>query len=151
MNSSARLLLPLSFCLSFCLSPTVLAAEPASKADAKHPKTQAGASPTVDAGTKAAPAGSPPATGAVDDAAIGEIWKEKCKSCHGEDGRAQTKMGLKHKIPDFTNAAWQKKESDAELREAISEGEADTKMKAFKNKLSGAEIDGLVRFIRRLK
>ena len=35
---------------------------------------------------------------------VKDVWNAKCKSCHGEDGKAKTKMGEKEKIPDFTTA-----------------------------------------------
>jgi mono/diheme cytochrome c family protein len=83
---------------------------------------------------------------------IADVWKAKCKSCHGEDGKAQTKMGQKESIDDFSSPAWQKHESDEELREVITEGSSrNKKMKAYKDKLTPEQIDGLVRYIRTLK
>lgn len=80
---------------------------------------------------------------------VADIWKAKCKSCHGEDGKAKTKMGEKEKIPDFSNAAWQKKHSDAELKDVIANGSKENaKMKAFKDKLTPEQIDGLVKYVR---
>lgn len=80
-----------------------------------------------------------------------DIWKAKCKSCHGETGNADTKEGRKSKIADMTTAEWQSKHSDAEIKKVIAEGKPDTKMKAYEGKLSDAEIDGLVKYIRSLK
>ncbi len=83
---------------------------------------------------------------------VADVWKAKCKSCHGEDGRAKTKMGEKESIVDFTQAAWQQAESDAELRKVIAEGSPkNTKMKAYKDKLTGQQIDALVGYIRTMK
>ncbi|XXF79096.1 cytochrome c [Myxococcaceae bacterium GXIMD 01537] len=81
-----------------------------------------------------------------------DLWKAKCKSCHGEDGKAQTKMGQKENIPDFSKAAWQKAESDAEIRKVIADGSShNPKMKAFKDKLTPEQIDSLVKYIRGLQ
>ncbi len=81
----------------------------------------------------------------------GDIWKAKCKGCHGDDGKAKTKMGEKEKIPDLTNADWQKKHSDAAIKEVITNGSKDNaKMKPFKEKLTPEQIDGLVKYIRTL-
>jgi mono/diheme cytochrome c family protein len=81
-----------------------------------------------------------------------DVWNAKCKSCHGEDGKAQTKMGQKEKIPDITLADWQKSHSDEKIRAVIAEGSKDnTKMKAFKDKLTPEQIDALVKYIRTLK
>jgi len=83
--------------------------------------------------------------------ASADIWKAKCKGCHGEDGKAKTKMGAKEKIPDLTNADWQKKHSDDAIKEVITNGSKDNaKMKPFKAKLSAEEIDGLVKYVRAL-
>lgn len=78
-----------------------------------------------------------------------DLWKAKCKSCHGEDGKAKTKMGEKEKIPDLTGAEWQKKHSDADIKETITNGSKDNaKMKPFKDKLTPEQIDGLVKYVR---
>jgi cytochrome c6 len=78
-----------------------------------------------------------------------DTWKAKCKGCHGDDGKAQTKMGEKEKIPDITNAEWQKKHSDDQIKDAITNGSKENaKMKAFKDKLTAEQIDGLVKYIR---
>jgi mono/diheme cytochrome c family protein len=86
----------------------------------------------------------------AEDAA--EVWKAKCKSCHGEDGKAQTKMGQKESIVDLTQVAWQKAQTDADIREMIAEGSPrNKKMKPFKDKLTPQQIDALVTYVRGLK
>ena len=44
--------------------------------------------------------------------ATDRVFKAKCASCHGEDGKGHTKEGEKMKIGDMTSADWQKKVSD---------------------------------------
>src|SRR5687768_6775043 len=80
-----------------------------------------------------------------------DVWKAKCKSCHGDDGKADTKVGKAQKIDDMSTADWQTKHSDADIKKAINEGIPDTKIKPFKDKLSEAEIDSLVKHVRTLK
>jgi cytochrome c553 len=81
-----------------------------------------------------------------------DIWKAKCKGCHGDDGKAKTKMGEKEKIPDMSAAAWQKNHTDAQINDYITNGSKEnTKMKAFKDKLTPEQIDGLVKYIRAMK
>jgi mono/diheme cytochrome c family protein len=81
-----------------------------------------------------------------------EIWKAKCKACHGDDGRAQTKTGQKEKIPDFTKAAWQSEHNDEFIKHTIENGsDENPKMKPFKDKLNPAEIDSLITYIRSFK
>ena len=81
-----------------------------------------------------------------------ETWTAKCKSCHGPDGKAQTQMGKKEAIGDISLPAWQGAHSDADIRRVIAEGsEKNKKMKAYKDKLSPAQIDALVTYVRSLK
>src|SRR3954462_14307520 len=81
-----------------------------------------------------------------------DIYKAKCKSCHGEDGAGKTKTGEKEKIKDMTTAEWQSKHTDADIHTVIAEGSKDNKkMKPFKDKLTPEEIDGLVKYVRTLK
>ena len=78
-----------------------------------------------------------------------EIWRSKCKSCHGVDGSAQTASGKNQKIPDMRDRVWQEKFSDEEIRKNISDGSAEhKKMKAFKTALSAEEIGDLIKHIR---
>jgi cytochrome c553 len=81
-----------------------------------------------------------------------DIWKAKCKGCHGEDGAGKTKVGEKEKVDDLSKPEWQAKHSDDQIRTVISEGSKNnSKMKPFKEKLSPEEIDSLVSHIRTLK
>lgn len=81
-----------------------------------------------------------------------DTWTAKCKSCHGADGKAKTKIGEKEKVPDMTGAGWQKAHSDADIRKVIAEGSPEnSKMKAYKDKLTPEQIDGLVTYVRALK
>jgi mono/diheme cytochrome c family protein len=78
-----------------------------------------------------------------------DIWKARCKGCHGEDGKAKTKVGEKEKISDFTNPEWQAKHTDADIKKVITDGsEENSKMKAFKEKLTPEEIDAMVKYVR---
>ncbi len=80
-----------------------------------------------------------------------ELFKSKCSSCHGEDGKAQTKMGKKEKIPDFTTEKFQSGVTDDKIKDAITNGVPDTKMKAFSGKLTPDEIASLAKFVRTFK
>ena len=76
----------------------------------------------------------------VDAAAL--YVSQKCVGCHGPDGKGKVKGAQ-----NFTDAAWQKKETDAELIEAIKKGKVP-KMPAFASKLKEDEIKALVAYIR---
>ena len=83
-------------------------------------------------------------------------WKAKCASCHGEDGKGQTKKGQEMGVEDQSSAKWQKGITDAKIKEAIEngkKGEKDGKkqeMDGYKDKLKPDQIDGLVAYIRTL-
>ncbi|MCY1036356.1 cytochrome c [Corallococcus sp. BB11-1] len=86
----------------------------------------------------------------AEDAA--DLWGKSCKSCHGPDGRARTRLGQKEAIADMSQAAWQKAQTDAALRDVIANGSSrNTKMKGYKDRLTPEQMDALVRYIRTLK
>lgn len=76
------------------------------------------------------------------------IYKAKCAMCHGPDGAGQTTMGKNMKLRDLRSAEVQK-QTDAELVKWIADGKG--KMPAYKGKLTPADIDAVVAFIRTLK
>jgi len=77
------------------------------------------------------------------------VYNSKCASCHGHDGRARS-MHAKHEhARDLTSAEWQDSVSDERIYNSISNGKG--KMPAFKKKLSDAQIDELVNYVRRLR
>jgi len=77
------------------------------------------------------------------------VYNSKCASCHGRDGRAKS-MHAKHgKARDLTNAEWQDGVSDERIYNSISNGKG--KMPGFKKKLSDAQMDELVSYVRRLR
>ena len=76
------------------------------------------------------------------------LYKSKCAMCHGPDGSGQTPTGKTMKVRDLRSADVQKM-TDKELLAAISDGKG--KMPAYKAKLSPADIEALVGFIRTLK
>ena len=81
-----------------------------------------------------------------------QVWMRLCKGCHGLDGRAQTQIGAREKISDFSVEAWQKQFADPDIRQVVYDGSASNpKMKSFAQRLSAEELDAVVRFIRGLK
>ena len=75
-------------------------------------------------------------------------YKAKCAMCHGPDGAGQTTMGKNLKLRDLRSAEVQK-QTDAELTKWITDGKG--KMPSYKGKLSDADIQALVAYIRTLK
>ncbi|PRQ04417.1 Cytochrome c6 [Enhygromyxa salina] len=144
-------------------------AEPAAEAGAE-PAAETGGDATGDAPGEtgeAAPAaaegdgGDKPADGGAsekkpaddgDKAAAGPkidgkpLFEKKCKSCHGIDGKGDTTIGKKVDMPSLVKT----KLSKAKIVALITDGVPDTKMKAFKTKLSKDEIDAVAAYVKKL-
>jgi len=81
-------------------------------------------------------------------------WTDHCATCHGADGKGQTKMGQRLGVKDFTDAKVQADMKDDAATKAIKEGlkDADGKaqMKPF-DTLTDDEVKALVAYVRGLK
>jgi Cytochrome c, mono- and diheme variants len=77
------------------------------------------------------------------------VYNSKCASCHGRDGRARSAHARHEKARDLSSAEWQDSVSDERIYNSISNGKG--KMPGFKKKLSDAQMDELVSYVRRLK
>ena len=99
--------------------------------------------------------GAPAARAEVDKKSE-KLWKAKCASCHGVDGKGKTEQGLKVDLPDISVPGWQTKNADAQIRQKITEGSIKEKgavkleMDPYKDKLQPEQVDGLIAFIRTL-
>ena len=82
----------------------------------------------------------------AEDAAA--LYKSKCASCHGADGKGETAIGKKMGVRDFHSPEVAKMK-DAELIEVTTKGKA--KMPAYGNKLTAEQIKDLVKYVRSLK
>lgn len=78
----------------------------------------------------------------------GDLFATKCAACHAKDGSGSTTMGKNLKIRDLGSADVQK-QSDKELQDIVTKGKG--KMPSYSGKLSDAQINDLVKFIRTLK
>jgi mono/diheme cytochrome c family protein len=74
------------------------------------------------------------------------LWNQHCASCHGKDGSGNTAMGKKLGVKDYSK---DQGFSDAEAANIIKNGKG--KMKAYKDKLSDADVKALVAYVRSLK
>lgn len=85
---------------------------------------------------------------------VASNWENNCASCHGADGKGETKMGKKLKIKDLTDAAYQASFTDEAAVKAVKEGikneAGKTTMKAVEG-LTDEEITALVAHVRTLK
>ncbi len=86
---------------------------------------------------------------------VGENWTKHCGSCHGKDGKGQTKAGRKANAKDLTETSYQATFTDEQMFKQIKEGMKDKngkeKMKAFGGALSDDEIKALAAYVRGLK
>jgi mono/diheme cytochrome c family protein len=87
----------------------------------------------------------------LDDSAV-EFFRSECASCHGNDGRGQTRAGRRAGVKDFTDLAYQASWTDEEAVQVIKTATKDGKELRNKNpyadELTDAEIRALVRYVR---
>jgi len=76
-----------------------------------------------------------------------DLFSAQCMACHGLDGAGSAIRVALPAIPDFTNAAWQKTQSDEAFIQRISDGKLPT-MPAFSGKLHDEQIKALVSYVR---
>ena len=80
------------------------------------------------------------------------LWDKHCGSCHGPDGKGDTKAGKLTKVRDLNAADVKPGLTQDKVHAVISDGVVDkdsgkTRMKGFKDKLSAEEIDALTRHV----
>jgi mono/diheme cytochrome c family protein len=77
------------------------------------------------------------------------LFDAKCASCHGEDGRGKTELGLEMGIADMTKAAYWQDLTLELARKQVLEGLKRTvngkeqEMKPFKDRLTPEQVDAL--------
>jgi len=86
-------------------------------------------------------------TGLAADGAA--LWDKNCASCHGTDGKGDTKAGKLTKVRDLTSADVRSTLSREVAVKTVQEGIIDkdtgkTRMKGYKDKFSAEEIDAIV-------
>jgi mono/diheme cytochrome c family protein len=82
-----------------------------------------------------------------DKAAGREIFLGKCKSCHGDDGKANTPFGQRLGMASLAGSS----RSHAALRAIVKNGVPGTKMKAYDGKLTDKELDDVAAFVKSLR
>ena len=86
---------------------------------------------------------------------VTENWTKHCASCHGKDGKGQTKAGKMAETKDLTDAAYQGSFTDQQALQQVKDGLKDKngkeRMKPFAGKLTDAEIQALVTHVRSYK
>jgi mono/diheme cytochrome c family protein len=79
------------------------------------------------------------------------VFMRHCARCHGRDGKAKTSLGDIYAATDLTDADWWRREqpNNFRLRRVIAQGAGA--MPGFADRLSAAEINALVPFVRNFK
>jgi mono/diheme cytochrome c family protein len=94
-------------------------------------------------------------SGWIGAADVTENWTKNCASCHGKDGKGQTKAGKMAETKDLTDAAYQASFDDQKMQQQIKEGLKDKtgkeRMKPFAGKLTDEEIKALGVYVRAFK
>ena len=80
------------------------------------------------------------------------VYTDNCAKCHGDDGKGQTKMGIKLGAKDYSTAAVQAAVTDAQAFKSIKEGmKKDDKTLMKPSELSDADIKASIAYLRTLK
>lgn len=77
-----------------------------------------------------------------------QTYKARCAMCHGQDGLATTPVAKMMNVPSFKSPAAMK-HTEAQLMEITEDGKG--KMPSFKDKLSHAQVEQVVAYIRSLQ
>ena len=77
------------------------------------------------------------------------LFEKHCDTCHGKDGQAKTFKAKFNHARNLTDAKWQSEVTDERLFNSISNGKG--KMPAWGKKLTEAQINSLVAYVRKLK
>jgi cytochrome c oxidase cbb3-type subunit 3 len=77
------------------------------------------------------------------------LFAKNCATCHGKDGQAKTFKAKFNHARNLTDSQWQASVTDERLFNSITNGRGH--MPAWGKKLSEAEINSLVAYVRQLK
>ena len=89
----------------------------------------------------------------AEDAALDvpALWKKNCASCHGDDGKGQTKAGKSKKVQDLTNpeirAKFDRDRMIKSTKGGMKSEDGKELMKPYGEKLSDAEIAALTDYV----
>jgi cbb3-type cytochrome c oxidase subunit III len=73
---------------------------------------------------------------------VSAVYKKHCANCHGEDGKGLETL----QPPDFTDGKWQSENTNKAIADGIRNGKGV--MPGFKDVLSPAQVNSMVRYVR---
>jgi mono/diheme cytochrome c family protein len=74
---------------------------------------------------------------------VAALFKAKCASCHGPDGKGETPVGKALKVQSLLDPRWAADDAPAAIAKAVREGVPG--MPAMASKLSAAEIEAVAK------
>jgi mono/diheme cytochrome c family protein/uncharacterized membrane protein len=89
----------------------------------------------------------PPAPARAATPADRELFRQHCVKCHGADGTGKLVRAEQSEIPDFTDASWQARRTDAQLLASILDGKGK-QMPSWRGKINEEQARGLVDHVR---
>ena len=93
--------------------------------------------------------GSPLPGGSQKEPDANSLFTKNCATCHGKDGKAKTFKAKLNHARNLTDPEWQTSVTDERLFNSITNGRGH--MPAWGKKLTEAEINSLVAYVRQLK
>jgi cytochrome c oxidase cbb3-type subunit 3 len=93
--------------------------------------------------------GIPLASGSQKDPEANSLFAKHCATCHGKDGQAKTFKAKLNHARNLADPEWQTSVTDERLFNSITNGRGH--MPAWGKKLTEAEINSLVAYVRQLK
>jgi mono/diheme cytochrome c family protein len=79
--------------------------------------------------------------------AAGQLYRQHCQRCHGDDGKGDGDQPGLPARPDFTRSAWQQQRSDAQLLASLLDGKGKS-MPSFRDRLSEVQAKSLIAHLR---
>ncbi len=88
----------------------------------------------------------------IDPIKILLLYKRHCAICHGDDGKGQTKGGIKAGVKDYTDLKVAEKLKDTKkmamtVLQGLEDKEGKLKMAPFNRKLKPLEAVGLIKYL----
>lgn len=93
--------------------------------------------------------GSTVVSGSQKDLDAKPLFAKNCATCHGKDGQSKTFKAKFNHARNLTDPEWQSSVTDERLFNSITNGRG--RMPAWGKKLSDAEINSLVSYVRQLR
>ncbi|MEZ4380615.1 MAG: c-type cytochrome [Nannocystaceae bacterium] len=75
------------------------------------------------------------------------VYMQKCKACHGDDGKGDTIFGSKINVASLSRTRL----SFSKVRQITAKGVSGTKMKGYEGKLSDDDLDNVAAFVKSLR